>query len=91
VESLDTRYVPDQWTGGAADRRAMGHQPPIVYAPTDTTQFGFYGKHAPSWQPMPRTNWSTGIGVVVQSSPAATPRPVSQPNNSGVNVPVPPK
>lgn len=39
--------VPFTQNGG----RLPGGQYPMVYHPTDTTQFGFYYNYVPSWQP----------------------------------------
>ncbi len=43
------RYWPDQWYG--QPDRASVKRYPIVGQPTDTTQFGYYYQHVPTWGP----------------------------------------
>lgn len=99
VNTEYSRYLSSQRPGGSGmpgmAAAAGTAQPPIVYAPTDTTQFGFYGLHAASWQPVPRTPWGSIGGDVIIYSPVQQARPVAipQPNepqpSGGVNVPAP--
>ena len=44
-----TNYYPANWYGAGGP--AIQSQAPMVYAPTDTTQMGFYYQHVPFWQP----------------------------------------
>lgn len=44
-------YFPAQWYGAGGE--FVQSSAPMVYQPTDTTQLGFYYKHAPFWQPYP--------------------------------------
>ena len=45
-----TNYYPQHWYGTGP---GLPSQAPMVYAPTDTTQLGFYYQHVPFWQPQP--------------------------------------
>jgi len=91
VESTYGRYLPANWNGTPGDARRGTPQPPIVYAPTDTTQFGFYGKHIPSWQPVPRAAWGTEMGVVTTYGQPTSAPTVAPSSNGGVEVPAPTK
>ena len=85
-----TRYVPAQGTGVPGRQAPVGvAQPPMVYAPTDTTQFGYTAAHAPYWQQVPRTSWDNAGGGIVTYAPVQA-NPVSQPGG-GVHVPAPAK
>lgn len=53
INSFYDQYYPNTWTtqAGNAEAAAANH-PPVVAVPTDTTQFGFYYKRVPTWQPV---------------------------------------
>lgn len=81
--------------------------PQMVYAPTDTTQYGFYYSHVPTWQPVQRSRWSemqaTPVSGQVIMAPVvapatqapATPVPTAPapiaPGGTAVPAPIPPQ
>lgn len=87
------RYVPAQWRGAPERQVPAGiAPPPMVYAPTDTTQFGYTSAHAPYWQQVPRTPWDNSAGGIVSYSPMQAkpaPQPAGQQPAGGVSVPAP--
>lgn len=47
------RYWPEQWHGTGTAPAGQYRSYPQVYAPTDTTQLGYYYQQVPYWQPAP--------------------------------------
>lgn len=96
VGSTYNRWYPQEFHAFAQKNRSAplgpdgrplagpGPVPPAIYAPTDTTQHGYYYKHVPQWQPAQRTRWSNipnTAGVQAPLNPTAnlTPYPLQQP------------
>lgn len=67
INSFYDQYYPNAWTtqAGNEEARAANH-PPVIYSPTDTTQFGFYYRRVPTWQPVPSIRGGTPVPLAAR-------------------------